>query len=78
MALRKGDWKIVKTKVTQAPNGAFELYNLAEDQAEKHDLAKKYPEKLEQLKTLIKKARVQSSVKQWNFETKKKLRQRDR
>ena len=60
MAALHGDWKIVGTidnhhgkwdaalaKIDQAK---FELYNLAEDLGEKHDLADKHPEKYHDLK----------------------------
>ena len=47
-ALRKGDWKIV---YANAPWGkdAWELYNLAEDRTEQHDLAAQHPAKLAEL-----------------------------
>jgi arylsulfatase A-like enzyme len=43
--LRAGDWKIVAAR----PNGAWELYNLANDRAESENLAAKFPEKVEAL-----------------------------
>ena len=47
-ALRKGDWKIV---YANAPWGkdTWELYNLAEDRTEQHDLAAQHPAKLAEL-----------------------------
>ncbi|SIO57121.1 arylsulfatase [Singulisphaera sp. GP187] len=44
-ALRAGDWKIV----SRGPDGDWELYDLAKDRAESHDLATKNPEKLKAL-----------------------------
>lgn len=47
-AIRKGDWKIVNMYVPIG-TGDWELYNLAEDPGERHDLAKANPEKLKEL-----------------------------
>lgn len=43
-ALRHGDWKIVSFY-----GHAWELYHIAEDRAEQHDLAGRYPELVEEL-----------------------------
>jgi arylsulfatase A-like enzyme len=40
-ALRSGDWKIASAKL-----GKWELYNLADDRTELHDLASKHPDKV--------------------------------
>lgn len=52
-AVRFGDWKAVRN----GGKGKIELYDLATDQAEKHDLAEKQPEKVKQAETLLKTAR---------------------
>lgn len=44
-ALRKGDWKIVREK----PNHAWQLYNLANDLSEMHDLAGECPQRVKDL-----------------------------
>ncbi|MCA9016016.1 MAG: sulfatase-like hydrolase/transferase, partial [Planctomycetaceae bacterium] len=44
-ALRKGDWKIVWSK-RMPTEIKWELYNLAEDRCEMHDLADKYPDRV--------------------------------
>ena len=58
IALRKGDWKIVKGagmegmaagRAGKADTGGAELYNLKEDIGEKNNLAAKNPEKLKEL-----------------------------
>lgn len=51
-ALRKGDWKIVAT----GKDAEWELYNLANDRGETHDLASKYPEKVEELAAIWREA----------------------
>lgn len=48
--LRVGDWKIVAA----GKNAPWELYNLAIDRAESHDLASRHPDKLQELVTLWK------------------------
>jgi arylsulfatase len=46
-AVRQGDWKAV------APHrGAWELYDLARDPTEGHDLASRHPDKIQELVTL--------------------------
>jgi len=49
-AIRKGDWKLVENFVT----GDFDLYNLKADISEAMDLSDLYPEKTEELKSLLK------------------------
>ncbi|MCA9064397.1 MAG: arylsulfatase [Planctomycetaceae bacterium] len=47
-AIRKGDWKLVWSK--RMPHEIrWELYNLAEDRCEIHDLANQYPERVESM-----------------------------
>jgi arylsulfatase A len=50
-AVRKGDWKIVENLVS----GEFDLYNLIYDVNEMTDLKFSYPDKLEEMKTVLKK-----------------------
>lgn len=47
-ALRKGNWKALFIPAPNGPN-RWQLYNLANDKGEVHDLAKQYPEKLNEL-----------------------------
>ncbi len=48
IAVRMGDWKGVLTKV-QKGNRKIELYNLAQDPREEHDIASEHPEIVEEL-----------------------------
>jgi arylsulfatase A-like enzyme len=62
MAIRMGDWKLVRPDLsTDAPFGKIAdrpmLFNLADDVGEKTDLAEKHPEKVKEL---------QERWKQWN------------
>ncbi|MDX1966694.1 MAG: arylsulfatase, partial [Planctomycetaceae bacterium] len=45
-AVRVDDWKLV----AKGPKGAWELYNLADDRTELHDLAATHPEKVTELR----------------------------
>src|SRR5690606_15680725 len=47
-ALRQGEWKLVKLD----QKSDWELYNLAEDRTELHNLADEYPDKVEALSGL--------------------------
>jgi len=65
LALRMGDWKYIKPQTKATPewmkNKQIEsglskepqLYNLKEDTAERHNLAKQYPEKVQEMKGLL-------------------------
>ncbi len=57
-AVRIGDWKLVSSGSAMEKNGfvgdvEFELYNIAEDRSETNNLARKYPEKVEELKKIM-------------------------
>jgi len=50
-AMRSGDWKIVGEKILHkklGPSG-WELYNIANDRSEMHNLAAEYPERVQQM-----------------------------
>ena len=47
-ALRAGDWKIVAS----GPDAPWELYDLATDRAETHDLAAEQPDRVKELAAL--------------------------
>ncbi|ENV93116.1 hypothetical protein F937_02515 [Acinetobacter calcoaceticus ANC 3680] len=47
-ALRKGEWKALFIPAPNGPN-RWQLYNLKDDKGETQDLAKQYPEKLDEL-----------------------------
>ena len=56
MALRMGDWKLV------VQNGASRLYDLATDLHEDKNLATKYPEIVSEMKSVIKREHINSSM----------------
>lgn len=57
-AIRKGDWKAVQL----SPFGSVQLYNLAQDPSEKHNVARKNKELAKEMKELLKTARTPSST----------------
>jgi len=51
-AVRKGNWKLIHLNV-QSPESKFELYNLAADPAEVHDVIEQYPSIAEELRSIM-------------------------
>ena len=68
LALRKDDWKLVQYNVNRQPAGELELYNLAEDPSEENDLAGTFPEKVNELSTMMTQARTESDIFKFNAE----------
>jgi len=60
VALREGDWKLVRYNVTDSAQITTELYNLSDDPAEKTNQAKQQPEKVKELMLLLNSARTKS------------------
>ncbi|MBR1788534.1 MAG: arylsulfatase [Bacteroidaceae bacterium] len=56
IAVRKGDWKLI------VKNGRSELYNLADDVHEDHDLAAQQPEKTAELEALVRQAHTENPL----------------
>lgn len=61
-AVRAGDWKLVQYDAWSNPPGAFQLYNLRKDEGELSDVAKEFPEKVEELKAMMDSQRTPSPV----------------
>ena len=54
LAVRLGDWKLVRQRVLRAPDeGAWELYDLAADPTESHDVAAEHPGVVERAVRLL-------------------------
>lgn len=60
LAVRQGDWKLLVKK------GRCELYDLSADVHEDHDVAAQYPEKVKELKQIIKEQHTPSPIAQFN------------
>ncbi len=56
-AVRKGSWKLVHLNI-RGKQPSYELYNLASDPSEKHNLLIQYPEKAAELKAIMQEAHV--------------------
>jgi len=61
-AVWMGRWKGIRTGLSKKAKAVpdIELYNLAEDEGEKTDLAKRYPERVAQMKTIMDREHVPS------------------
>ncbi|WP_026809972.1 arylsulfatase [Arenibacter latericius] len=61
-AVRMGDWKGVKYNVLRNPEAKIELYNLANDIGEEHNIAEDHPEIVAEMEKILKEARTPSEV----------------
>jgi len=66
-AVRKGNWKAVQLGLKKNPNASVELYDLANDPGEKHDVAAEHPEVVAEMKRIMRQGRTEATVKEWNF-----------
>lgn len=63
-AVRKGDWKLLKHR----DHTNWELYNLANDIGELHDLSSQYPKKVNELKAIYEDLSDQMLQPQWGWQ----------
>lgn len=68
VAVRKGDWKLVKYDVDKDPKAQWELYDLSKDIGETRDLASHYPEVVSELSGLAERAEVPSPIDKFRFQ----------
>lgn len=59
-AIRKGNWKAVRYRVDKGDE--TQLFDLAKDPSETHDLAKEYPELVEEFDSLMRVSRTRSDI----------------
>ncbi len=59
-AVRKGPWKLIHLNV-RTDKSTYELYNLASDPSERHNVIGQYPEKAEELKAIMDQAHTPDS-----------------
>ena len=62
VAVRKGDWKAVMLNAKKGIEQPIELYDLSKDIHEDNNLANQYPEKVEKMRNLIKRAHRESDI----------------
>lgn len=70
-AIRQGKWKGVRYEVAVDPTSTLELYDLSTDPGETKNVAEKNPEVVAKLDGLMKQARTESPVKDFNFPLKR-------
>ncbi|RPD41160.1 arylsulfatase [Chitinophaga barathri] len=61
-AVRAGKWKAVRQKVKTDPNGPIELYDLAKDPEEKHNIAAENPSIVKLMDQRMKESHVESPI----------------
>jgi len=66
-AVRLGDWKGVRMNVMRDAHSPVELYNLATDIGEKHNVAEQHPEIVQQIHDIMMQ-REPALYKRWNFD----------
>lgn len=64
-AVIKDGWKLLHLQVNNPKKEKYELYNLATDPGEIADVVKQYPQKVQELKSIMQKART--SNENWKF-----------
>ena len=69
IAVRKGNWKAVKYNVQKDPAKGIELYDLSVDPGETDDVASDFPDVVEELTGIMKGARTESDVFQFDAAT---------
>jgi arylsulfatase A len=62
LALRQGDWKIVRYDVLKNPDGPVQLYHIPRDPKETSDLAAQEPQRAQAMAKLMRGARTDSPV----------------
>lgn len=71
VAIRQGKWKGVRYDVAVDPDSPLELYDLSTDPKEKTNVDGQYPEVAAKLDAMIKNARTESPIPDFNFPVKR-------
>lgn len=67
VAVRIGNFKGVKSQLKKNKQAPWELFDLANDLSESHDIAKNHPEVLKQMDEIVKNQHRPSHIKEWEF-----------
>ena len=62
VAVRKGQWKVVRYNVLENPDGPLELYDLSQDVGETNNIAAQHPEVVQEMDSILQSARTPSEV----------------
>lgn len=68
VAVRKGDWKLVKYNLDKDPEAQWELYDLSKDIGEERNVAARYPEIVSELASLAERSEVPSPIEKFQFQ----------
>ena len=68
VAVRKGDWKLVKYDVDKNPKAKWELYDLSKDIGETRDVSSYFPEVVSELSKLAVQSEVPSPIEKFRFQ----------
>lgn len=69
IAVRMGDWKGIKNKVSKSPGAPLELYNLKDDLSETTNVAAQHPEIVEKIEAIILQERDEPELEKFRFGT---------
>lgn len=64
-AILKENWKLIRLNIHKADKTYYELYNISSDPKELRNVAAEFPGKVEELKTIMAKARTSNAT--WDF-----------
>ncbi|MGN6493871.1 MAG: arylsulfatase [Agriterribacter sp.] len=67
VALRIGDWKLVKSNMKKDRNAPWELYDLLKDKAEANNIASQHPELVKKAEQLLQQSRRPAHIRDWEF-----------
>jgi arylsulfatase A-like enzyme len=67
VAIRRGDWKGVRTNVKKDSKAPWQIFNLKTDRNETTDIASEHPELVKQFDAIQKKEHQQAHIKEWEF-----------
>ncbi len=67
VAIRKGDWKGVKSHMSKDRNAPWEIYNLRDDPSETKDVAAAHPEMAKEFEAIMKKEHRWAHITDWEF-----------
>lgn len=60
-AVRKGEWKLIRLNI-EKEGDHYELYNIENDPGETTDLSAQYPEKVEELKAIMRESHIPNNI----------------
>ena len=67
VAIRRGQWKAVKSNLKKDPHSQWELYDLANDRKETNNVAGIHPELLRKFDAILKREHQRPAVREWDI-----------